>query len=314
MYSKRLFIVFIITCIAAYSTGKLLDHTYKKRWATLFFEKTDALVKDSTNYDIIFLGNSRVHFGINPFYVDSVTKLSSYNFANGGSDAEDILLTSSVYLQKHPAPKLAVISLDMGALNINESLKTCYHYLFYLDNDTINKYMKRAGYLTGLIKSLPFTKYSFFNEYNRTSLFIKGNQYPEFGHNIYKGFLNIHPHMNSKAVGLFNPRPASDRLWDTAIIYFRNAVAEFQQKGTTVVFVFPPERISSMTRQSLFRKTADSVFKSIADEYHLTQFHFENNPVFSDAYFVDDIHLNEPGSKIYSMQLSDSIKKIFPGK
>ena len=310
MYLKRLTIVFIITFSVAYATGRLFDNIYKKRWSTLFFEKTDALVKDSTRYDILFLGNSRVHFGINPYYIDSITKLNSYNFANGGSDAQDIMLTSNIYLQKHRAPKLVIISLDMGALKINESLKTCFHYLFYLENDTINKYMAQAGHSTSLIKILPFTKYSFFDEYNRTSLFVKGKEYPVFDHNIYKGFLNIHQQMNSNAAGLYNIKTGSDTLWDTAITYFRNAVTALQQKGTVVVFVSPPEKKSSGARGTTFRKITDSIFTVIANEYHLKQLHFENDAVYTDGYFVDDIHLNEPGTRIYSMQLADSIRNI----
>ena len=102
MYLKRLLIVSIITCTVAYLTGWFFDHMYRKRWSTLFFEKTEALIRSKTNYDIILLGNSKVHFGINPYYVDSVTKLNSYNFGYGGSDMQDIMLTTNVYLQNHP--------------------------------------------------------------------------------------------------------------------------------------------------------------------------------------------------------------------
>jgi hypothetical protein len=312
MYLKRLFIVLIITCSVAYATGMLFDHVYKKRWSTLFFEKTDALMKDSSDYDIIYLGNSRVHFGINPYYVDSVTGLSSFNFANGGADALDIMLTSSVYLQHHPAPKMVIISLDMGALTINESLKSCFHYLFYLENDSINKYMKQAGFLTTMMKIFPFTKYSFFDEYNRTSLFVKGKQYPVFDHNIYKGFLNTQPDTNVREAGLYNIKISPLKLWDTAIIYLRNTVARLQHDGSMVVFVSPPERNPSRYRGTAFRKATDSIFTGIANEYHLNYLHFENTALYRDDYFTDDIHLNEPGTRIYSIQLADSIKGIYP--
>lgn len=310
MYLKRLALIFFICLSMAYVFGFMLDKIYTKRWATLYFDKTDALIKGKTGYNIIFLGNSRVHFGINPYYIDSITKQSSFNFANGGSDAEDIMLTSNVYLQYHPAPKVAVISLDMGALKPNESLKTCFHYLFYLQNDTINKYMKRAGHLTSVIKLFPFTKYSFFDEYNRTSLFVKGKAYPRFDHNIYNGFLNIHQNINSHATELYNMRQGTDKLSDTAIVYMKQSVSMLQEKGCMVIFVSPPERKTSSLRNTVFRKITDSVFNQIADEFHLKHFHFENDEQYSDEYFVDDIHLNEPGSRIYSIQLGDSIRNI----
>ena len=310
MYLKRLFIVILISCCVAYATGMFFDHLYKKRWSTLFFDKTNALIKDSTNYDVIYLGNSRVHFGINPYYVDSITKLNSYNFANGGADALDIMLTSKVYLQYHPAPRIAIISLDMGALTPNESLKTSFPYLFYLENDTISKYMQQAGFPTSMIKLFPFTKYSFFDEYNRTSLFVKGKTYPEFDHNIYKGFINIDREKNSKPAGVFNLSSFNGRLWNTAITYTRNAVTALQQKGTMVIFVSPPEKMDSRFKKMDFRKTTDSIYTSIANEFHLTAFHFENSLLYTDDYFIDELHLNEPGSRMYSIQLADSIKKL----
>ena len=310
MYLKRLIIVFIITATVAYSTGLLFDHMYKKRWSILFFEKTDALIKSKTNYDIIFLGNSKVHFGINPYYVDSVTKLNSYNFGYGGSDMQDIMLTCNIYFQNHPAPKLVILSLDKGGFTRNETLKTRFHYLYYLDNDTISKHMHEAGFLTQLIKFVPFTKYSFFDEYNRTSLFLKGRKYPAFDHNIHKGFFNIHQHMNKAYGHVYNNTTGSDTLWEPAINYFRNAVSALQKKGSMVVFVSPPEKRSSRNEMTAFKKVADSIFTHIAREYHVRYLHFENDPFYKDDYFVDDIHLNEPGTRIYSIQLGDSIKSI----
>ena len=311
MYLKRLLIISIITCTVAYLTGWFFDHMYRKRWSTLFFEKTEALIRSKTNYDIILLGNSKVHFGINPYYIDSVTKLNSYNFGYGGSDMQDIMLTTNVYLQNHPAPKLAVLSLDKGGFTRNEALKTRFHYLFYLDNDTICNNMNRAGFITSLIKIFPFTKYSFFDEYNRTSLFRKGRQYPIFEHNIYKGFFNIHQHMNDKAErNMYNVSSTSDSLWKPAINFLRNTVSALQKKGIIVVFVLPPEKSSSRKIGASFNKITDSIFSAVAAEYHLKFLHFENDAFYTDDYFVDDIHLNEPGTRIYSTQLADSIKSI----
>lgn len=312
MYIKKLLIVCIITLTAAYATGLIFDHIYKERWSQLFFIKTDELTKGSTNYDILFFGNSRVHFGINPFYIDAATKLNSYNFGYGGADQEEIMLTSTLYLQQHKAPKLVIISLDMGSLLKNIILKTRFHYLFYLENDTINKHLQQAGFLTPLIKIFPFAKYSFFDEYNRTSLFVKGNQLPVFSHNIYKGFINIHQNIKTNAAGLYNVKTDSLKLWNNSIAYLRNTVVALQKAGSMVVFVSPPEKITSPNRKENFKKIADSIFTSIATDYHLNYLHFENDPSFTADYFVDDIHLNEPGTRIYSLQLADSIKKIYP--
>ncbi|MDN3654987.1 hypothetical protein QWZ08_05085 [Ferruginibacter paludis] len=312
MYLKKILIVCCITWLAASLTGMLLDNMYKKRWLQLYFAKTDELIKGNTNYDIIFLGNSRVHFGINPYYIDSVTKLNSYNFGTGGADAEDIMVTSDVYLQKHAAPKLAVISLDAGMLFENTILKTRFHYLFYLQNDTVNKHMQRAGFPTDMIKIFPFTKYSFFDEYNRTSLFVRGKPYPVFDHNIYRGFLNIHQFTKTTVDGLYNTEKKAMKVWDPALIYLQQTVMELQKKGCDILFVYPPERIPSPNRKEPITAKAASIFSNIAIKNHLQIIHFESDLNFTDDYFVDDIHLNEPGTRIYSRQLADSIARLYP--
>ena len=171
--------------------------------------------------------------------------------------------------------------------------------------------MKEAGFKTSFIKFFPFMKYSFMDEYNRTSLFIKGKKYPVFGRNFYKGFLNIHQSTDTNAAGFYNIIKDPNLLWDTAVVNFRMIVEALQHAGVMVVFVNPPERKLSANRQNPFSKTADSIFKRIADDYHLKHFHFEDVQ-YSDRYFVDDIHLNEPGTRIYSLQLADSITAIFP--
>lgn len=282
----------------------------------MFFDKTEELIHGRNNYDILFLGNSRAHFGINPYYIDSITWVKSYNFGNGGADAQAINMVSDLYLQSHKAPVMVVISLDMSALTKREILKTFFYYLYYLDNDTISKNMKQVGFNTSLIKFLPFTKYSFFDEYNRTSLFVKGTKLPVFDHNIYKGFINIHQHAGSAMSGLFNTKPdnGSVVLWDTAVNYLRNTISRLQQKGTMVVLVTPPEKKSSFKKSEglPFKKIADSVYDVIAGEYHLKYFHFENSGLFTDDFFSDEIHLNEPGTKVYSRMLADSLKTIYP--
>jgi hypothetical protein len=172
--------------------------------------------------------------------------------------------------------------------------------------------MQRAGFLTPLIKICPFLKYSFFDEYNRTSLFVKGKPFPVFDHNIYNGFLNIHQFTKTKVTGLYNNEPKALKVWDTAVIYLQQTVMELKKKGCEVLFVWPPERPLSPNKKEPVTKTADSIFIDIAKRYRLQMMHFENNPAFTDDYFVDDIHLNEPGTRIYSTQLADSIASFYP--
>lgn len=309
----RIILPLLIALLLAFAIGKWFDVRYRKRWDILFFQKTDELIKRSDHYDVVLLGNSRVHFGINPYYLDSISGLSSYNFANGGSDVTDLLLTSKLYLTHHPVPKIALISVDPGMLKENESLKTLYHYLFYLNDDTMRRYMQGAGYPTLAIRCIPFLKYSIMDEYNRTSIFVKGQPYPIFDHNNYRGFLNISKDTGLQSQRLYNSgRYSNDSIWHPALVLLDDLIKVWKESGTRVVFVYPPEKQHSPFQSWLFYREGIRLFDSVALTNQITSFHFEKDKRFTNEYFVDDIHLNNPGAIWYSLMLGDSLRSRKP--
>lgn len=306
MYIKRLIIVFFLVLGISWLTGKLYDHRYKKRWDYLYFDKIDHLIKSDSSYDIIFLGDSRVHHGINPFYVDSVSGLNSYNFGFPGSDAAELKLSSQLYLQNHPHPRVAVLVVNTETLGPARILKQRFPYLYYFNNDTVASYMRQNGFPVA-IKYLPFLKYSFFDEYNKMSIFINGKQVPRFAHNNYKGFLNVDEFINRKGAVVFG-NDVIETISDSAVNYIKEALDIFAKLGIKTVLVYPPEKKSSPEYSLPVKKQADSIFHGLAASYKIPFWHFDTAAVYTDEYFVDAVHLNEPGSRIFSGQIADSIK------
>lgn len=308
---KRFFIVIVLTGLVALAIGIVLDIRYTKRWSTLYFMKTDALIRDSTFYDIIYLGNSRVHFGINPYYVDSVTGLSSYNFGVGGSDAQELMMIGNLYLQNHRPPKVVVMSVELSTFAPFHSLKTRYPYLYYLNNDTVYKYMRQAYPSVVAARLLPFFKYSFFDEYNRTSLFNSGKPYPISDHNIYRGFINIHQGENFRQEAVFNVQ-----VTDSIIISadaknnIENIVLNFLKAGTKVIVISPPEKTNGSIQLSRVHRLRDSMVSVATHGKNVHHFDFRRSSIMENKYFTDDIHLSERGAKVFSIQLADSIKTI----
>lgn len=309
---SRIILPFAAVLIISWLLGLYFDHQYKKRWDVLFFNKTEELIRSDEKFDLVLLGNSRVHFGINPWYLDSVSRLSSFNFANGGSDVEDLLLTSELYLAHHPLPKAVIISLDPGMMKKNESLKTLYHYLFYLDDSTMRKYMLAAGHPVKLLRLLPFIKYSVMDEYNRTSVFNNPPPLKIFDHNIYRGYLNIHETTGTSAKGTYDIRRyKQDSLWKPSINLLSQLISLWANKNVEIIFVYPPEKSESPFRKWKLYADANQVFDSLAKTKNISCLHFENDPAFADKWFVDDIHLNHPGATLYSTILGDALRKHF---
>ena len=308
MYIKRLIIILLITYAAALATGFIFDKRYKKRLQLSYFDKMELLLSGKPDYDIVFFGNSRTHFGLNPYYIDSITGLQSYNFGMGGSDTEEMLLFATLYFAHHKAPKYALLSIDASSVLKPDRLKDRYSNLFFLDNDTIFSYMKRAGFNTTLIKYQPFFKYSFFDEYSRSSIFLNQQQVQKFDHNIYKGFANTHKELTLDTVNwgktkVFDPVfkiTGEEKINDTAVSNLKKIAELFLQKGSKVIFLHPPGIKPAKINRRAFSNSVDSIFNEISKMYGIPVYDVNDTYKFPKKYFSDESHLNEPGTKIFS--------------
>ena len=320
MYLKRLLVVVLLVVVLGYITGAFFDNRYRERMQYYVFDKMDIATSKKQDFDIIYLGNSRIHSGINPYYVDSVTSLRSYNLAVGACDEEEMKLISTVYLQHHQPPAVAVIGVDNSMLVKYNILKERFPYLFYLKNDTVDYYMNRKGFPTRLIQYMPFFKYSFFDEYNRTAVFVSGKPIPRFEHNIYSGFVNIsrEAYVDSGSVTRTKPMgprelPQAEKINDTAAATFKQTIGLLRSKGTRIIFLFPPSR----NKKSL-KKDEEQPLHRFFLEYAATNsipvMRADTSSIYSDKYFSDNFHLNEPGSRILSVQVGNFIRSNVEGR
>ena len=307
MFVKRLFIVGILFLSACFITGSYFDHKYRKAWSTLFFSATDTILAKDKNYDIILLGDSRIHFGLNPYYIDSVTGLSSYNFAIGGSDAAMLKLNSTLYLQQHPAPKFVVIGAGNSMIKAPLSVKSQFHFLYYLKEDAVYDQLKK--YYPGLllVKYLPFLKYAYFDEYNRRSVFARPIKYERFEHNIYKGFINTHQFENTRGKIDFGIDTSNRPIDSLGINMIKEVITGFTKAGSQVILVSPPFKEDVQANTKPLSRVTDSVFLKLAEECKVP-FIKSDDPIYTDDKFIDERHLNEPGSRIFSRKIGEYIR------
>ena len=309
MFLKRLLIIFFISIAACVITGRYFDAMYKKNWSTLYFNTTDTLLDKTKSYDIILLGNSRFHFGLNPYYIDSATGLNSYNFGVSGGAAASLELYSLLYLQNHPAPKYVLINADPSLVVREEGLYTQFHLLHYLDNETIFNYLKTYHSSIAIARYLPFFKYCLFNEYSRRSLFQKQRPFQVKDHNIYKGFFNNQEFESKEGDVIFARQTIIKPISDSGINRVKNVVDQFTKAGSTVVLVLAPVNDKLSFAEKAFFAKADSIFESIAIQYNADYFRSNSEMHYDNKYFMDELHLNEPGSRIFSRQMGNYIRQ-----
>jgi len=318
MYLKRLLLVIGLVCGSAYLLGYFFDQRYRKRMQYHVFDKVDEALHTNSrsDFNVIYLGNSRVHGGINPYYVDSITGLHSFNFALGACDEQEMKLITTLYLQNHTPPQIAVIGVDKAMLVKYNILKERFPYLFYVDRDSVSAYMRINGFPTGIIRVFPFIKYSFFDEYNRTAIFVPGPRMERSGHSIYNGFVNLFgdQYMDStskpKNRDPLSPKelPRRQKINDTSAAVFEQTVQLLQSKGTQVVFLFCPSRLKKEITDSV--TNLQHFFLALANRKNIPILRADTSSLYTREYFYDNFHLNEPGSRILSRQVGAFINEL----
>ncbi len=116
---KRLLITVLVSCFIAISFAGYFYANLHRIAPTKdqLTKVVDFLNTDTTTYDVIFIGSSRIYVHIDPRIIDSVCGVNSYNLGLDGSSITEQLPVLKKYMQKHRAPKLIVLGLDYGTLN-----------------------------------------------------------------------------------------------------------------------------------------------------------------------------------------------------
>ena len=308
---KKIILIVSVTVISLIITGKVLDTKYKKYWWP-FFDKLDVLIKDSSYYDGIYLGNSRTHFGINPYYVDSITGLKTYNMGMGGATINEINFIAKNYLQKHTAPKFALISIGYGGIiKTDRYLENPCYYLFYTQDSFINHILQNLHYHTVLYKILPVLKYTSFDDFNKFSIVenFKGKTILRPGGIAYRGFIN-------NSTNVFNVQ-ALEKIVEENIVFqpgidiLEKTIRLFKEKNTMPILVFPPGTNSEKKLKLAVEVKIDSAIESLSSKYQIPLLHFDTDSAFTDNYFTDASHLNIQGTVIYSKKIGFKIISIF---
>lgn len=310
MYRNKFFAVLIIVVASTWVTANLFDYRYKMRWQEFVFNKIETCITEKINYDVLFFGDSRVQLGINPFYFDSVTHLNSYNLGYMGGDAKLMNLFSYLYLQKHTAPKAVFINVDEYAVVPSYVFKEAYFLLYYLKSDPVAKIMQEEGFPTSFIKIFPFTKYCFFNEYNRISILAPNinKKFSVFETTSYKGFTAVNDLMvknKGKENNLFNFQPVKENFTvnDSSINFLQSTIRRFLNLQTKVFLFYPPGGHSLNLNDQAKKNLSIEVGNKMAKYFQIPYLRFDTLKAFTPELFYDNLHLNKKGSVMFSTQM-----------
>jgi hypothetical protein len=316
---KRVLIITASVLFAFFFINKILDKGYKKFWNPVF-EKLDTVFEDTTSRDVIFLGDSRANYGINPFYIDSITGLNSYNVGMGGAAINEIGFLTSAWYQYHTAPKLVVISIGyVGIFESNTFFDNPCYYFYYNNKKFIKHVLDSLHYHTNLFKYLPITKYTAFDEFNKTTIlrsYTSGDSFLKRTGVAYKGFIN------NERTSVFNNSPIFNfndniKTADTNAVVGLNklkTLIEMAQQKSKVLLVYPPVFYDSNKKENPIFNTIKAAINQLGINAKVEILNFETDTSFSKKYFQDTWHLNIEGTTFYSKNLAYKINEMLTNK
>ncbi|MCB0697670.1 MAG: hypothetical protein KDC07_09915 [Chitinophagaceae bacterium] len=264
-------------------------------------------LEDTTTYDILLLGSSRVKNMVNPRVVDSVTKLNSFNAGASGANALEMKTILESYLLQHRPPKYMVLTLDLYSLENDRSLQYYPSYITCAASSPIEKALKNEGVHTYLYKYLPFLKLVELNDYYKGIVVksLKGQTDIGDGDYYYKGYVsNTDVEIEKdelKPLRFFGvTQEGIDAVGDIINIC--------RQKNIELVLTYAPEYKKFIIRGTPTPERIFKVYDSIATVNNIPYLRHENLALSTDPQlFANNGHLNKRGADVYSEVLSEQL-------
>lgn len=265
-------------------------------------------IQNGINADIIVNGNSRALCNFVPVVFDSILHLKSYNLGFGGHTFNPQFLKYNYYTHHNSTPKILIQNVDFLTLSdmfvIGHEREQILPYVFDL---YLNKQLQNYGFNFFDLK-LPFIRYFGYQQEIKNGVF-QFLKIRNFNNRVSeKGFLS--------EIGNWNPTELNkiekiNFLRDTFSVHlFEKFLIKLKENNVRVFLVYSPV-YHRATKKFTDKAKMDCYFLGIAKKYGYSYLDYSSDSICMDStMFVNALHMNERGARIFSEKLSAEIKSI----
>jgi hypothetical protein len=293
--------LFVADRIISNGTKKFYVHNY---------EKLENIFDSSTDYDIVFIGSSRMHNSINPRIIDSITGLSAYNAGIDGAGLPELKMIFEAYLLKHSTPKKIFLSVDADAFDDIYKFYNHILYLHFLKNKIVDTTLYRNGYAVLIYKLFPFLRLTEMDDRSKRNAIAGLSGQNELSDEAfqYKGYLSngntcIYPSLDAIYE---HEKYKIDRK---SVAMLNSIINECKKKQIELILIYTPEynyRLQGYIRN--FNEIIN-VADSIASKNNLLFFRDDKLEMCREkCFFANYGHLNTAGATEYSILLGRRIR------
>lgn len=267
-----------------------------------YYAKLRQAFLEPGDYDVLFLGSSRVEMHYDTRLFDSLTQRNSFNLGLAGATPPLAWAALKAYLSGHTAPRLVIYEVDYHALNVGNEIKDFNNYFPVLRNPVLRQELNRIDprmqhFYYNPYYSWPFTGIKNLSTGLRNRLGLPGLTDSLY----YKGFERevLRPALH------YTPAPpysswlnATNRAaLDSITLYCR-------KKNIHVVWVSSPMfgggRIGLQNKPAILKQLHDMARRGGLEYYDLSSLPF----CARRDLFVDHYHMNYAGARLFTARLA----------
>lgn len=287
-----------------------------KRFYAFENERLEELINGKETHDILFLGSSRSYFHVDPRVIDSVTHSKSYNGGIQGGNILESHLILQCYLASHKKPKLVVIDIATPSLNIETApgfrpIHNPHRYFAFLDNPYVFNALK-PYHNVFMLKYLPFTQITEADDIMKQATVMGNLGKKSVGDEVVRYHGYRQRSNDTIQLPFKKAYPVTNfAIEEKGVAFLKQAIELCQSQGIKVVLTYAPVyRFNDEEINPEFFPTVEK----IAATYNVPFWNYR--PYRIGKYhqlFIDEMHLNDRGTYIYSLMLAKDINNQLQG-
>ncbi len=169
-----------------------LDWFYEKGMKESINLKTSYITKGNLKNDMLIVGPCESMFTINPHYLDSLTKMHSYNLSMRHADFADNYLHLYLYLKNNAAPKTILFYATPESFDLKFNYFHTYQFSPWYNDSLVQKVICEMDSSYAKFAFIPFMKYAWYNDKSNAEmisgwkLYLSDEEKPSFAEGYEK--------------------------------------------------------------------------------------------------------------------------------
>jgi len=267
---------------------------YYAKYRTAFLEKNE--------YDVLFLGSSRVAMHYNTAMFDSLTGSNSFNLSLSGATPRVSLAALKAYLEKSAVPKYIFLETDLHNVHANGDIMEFNNYFPFFQNKTlltefnqIDPRMKHFYY--NPFYSWPYTGYKNISTSLHSWLGVPGKIDDRF----YKGYVK-NDYENGSCLRLSNKYNGGFSAYNAK--YFKEIIRYCKQQKIQLILISSPMfaggKVDLLNKEHIVLEV-----DQIAQVNDTKHWNLSSQPYCNQReLFIDHFHMNHKGARLFTEKLA----------